>query len=222
MQNHFRWKWLLGILLLFAWGLIIFVLFKTNGSLTVETLLEYRPNNIPLTLLALLGVFLLKSVDFILNTGILFAAVGVMFPLPVAILINLIGAGIVLLVPYPVGRSLGQPLVQSLLEKYPKLQRFHTLQTRYQFLLGILLRLSFVPINVSSLYMSATGFTLRSYLIGSYLGWLPSMILYTVIGMKLHDVTSPVLWVAIGLQVLLFAVAIYGCRILERKEAHWS
>ncbi|MDD6023176.1 MAG: VTT domain-containing protein [Oscillospiraceae bacterium] len=222
MYPYAKWKWLMGIFLLFAWGLIIFVLYQTNGDLTVETLLQYRPKNIPLTLLALVGVFLLKSVDFILNTGILFAAVGVMFPLPAAILINLIGAGIVLLVPYPVGRTLGQPLVQSLLEKHPKLHRFHALQIQHQFLLGILLRLSFVPINVSSLYMSATGFSLRSYLIGSYLGWLPSLILYTVIGMELHNITSPVLWSAIVLQVLLFVAAIFGCRVLERKDAQQS
>ena len=214
-----KWKYLFGIALAFTWCTILFVLLKTNGNLTVETLVHFRPKNIPLTLLVLLCMFLLKSMDFLLTTGILFAAVGVMFPLPAAIFINLIGAGIILLVPYMAGKQFGAPLVQRLLPRYHKLSILHKLQNQHQFLLAILIRVAGIPINVGSLYMSAAGFGGIPFFAGSFLGWLPSLLCYTVIGTGLQGTSSSVLWTAAGAQLLLCICALYIYRLIQKNHA---
>ena len=84
-------KFIWGVILVAAWCLIGLIFYKTNGGLTVEQLVTYKPKNPVAAALAMLGLFALKSVDFIMHSGVLYAASGVMFPLPHALALNIVG-----------------------------------------------------------------------------------------------------------------------------------
>jgi len=83
-----RWKWIWGAVLAFAWTSVVVLFVKSNGNLSVQELLNYQPESTLLALLTMAGLFLLKSVDFLMHSGVLYAANGIMFPPPVALLLN--------------------------------------------------------------------------------------------------------------------------------------
>ncbi|MBQ2546203.1 MAG: hypothetical protein II557_07930, partial [Clostridia bacterium] len=87
--------------------LLVFTGCRKNGGLTVEQLVTYKPKNPVAAALGMLGLFALKSVDFIMHSGVLYAASGVMFPLPVALALNIVGAAIMVTPCYFIGRALG-------------------------------------------------------------------------------------------------------------------
>ena len=102
-EKRIRWIW--GICLVLMWGCALLLFIKTNGKLSIEELLRYKPENPWLAALAMLGLFLLKSVDFLMHTGVLCAISAILFPLPAAFAVNLIGLAITGTDPKPVSQA---------------------------------------------------------------------------------------------------------------------
>ncbi len=141
-------KWLWSAVLLLVWAALIALFIKTHGNLTVQQLLDYSPEEPLRAALVMLGLFTLKSLDFVMHSGVLYAADGVMFPLPCALALNLLGAAIMVTVPYFVGRSLGTPIAKRLREKYPKLAGVEKLRLGRGFLTAMFLRVASSPLTV--------------------------------------------------------------------------
>ena len=68
-RNLIRW----GLLLLLAWTSVGLLLLRFHGGITVDDVATLEPERPWLAALILLGLFLLKSVDFLLHIGVLFA-----------------------------------------------------------------------------------------------------------------------------------------------------
>ena len=68
-----------------AWISLLILFLKNRGGLSVEDILRYQPESKTKAILIMQGLFALKSVDFLLHSGVLYAADGVMFSLPAAI-----------------------------------------------------------------------------------------------------------------------------------------
>ena len=66
-------------------------------------------------------LFAVKSVSVVIYSGILYAASGILFSLPIAIIINIIGTVIMVTIPYLIERKAGTPLLGRLVAKNPKL-----------------------------------------------------------------------------------------------------
>ena len=213
-----KWKWIWSAILLTAWGIIAFILLKNQGNLSLETLLAYEPENRLLAILVMFGLFLLKSVDFIMHSGLLYAASGVMFPLPLALLINTVGVAMICISPYWIGRTLGAPLVEYLLEKHPKLRSVSELRLKNDFVVSLLFRISGLPLSVCSLYMGAMKFDFRKYLLGSVIGFFPVMADYTILGVAADDIHSPVFLIALGIKALLLLGSFLVYRHLLKKS----
>lgn len=208
-----------GAVLLLAWGLVIALLFRLNGNLTVEDILNYQPNSPLLAAVAMLGLFLLKSVDFIMYSPVLYAASGIMFSFPVAVLINIAGVAIMVSTPYFIGRSLGPPVIQHLRDKYPKLQIIDRLHLNSDTASSFLLRMLGLPLIPVSLYLGAVRLRYSEYLLGSILGLLPVTICATVFGTAANDPDSPAFWLALIVQVscMVLSALIYAI-IMKRTS----
>ena len=212
------WKILWGVLLVLVWACLIFLFVKSNGGLTVEQIVNYKPASTLVALLAMLGLFLLKSVDFIMYSGILYAASGIMFPLIPALLLNLVGMVIMLSIPYAAGKIIGTPLVEQLMEKHPKLQEAAKLRSGGEVMIAVLLRAIGTPLHVASIYMGAMGYRFDRYMLGSLLGILPEMITLTVIGTSASDASSPAFWIAVAVKLCISALSIITYNILKKKS----
>ena len=213
-----RWKRIWGGILLCAWGLILWFLIRNGGRLSVEQILNFKPESTAAAVAAMTGLFALKSVDFIMHSGILYAANGIMFPLGWAIVFNLFGSALVMTTPYLIGKTLGKPLMAILEKKTPKLKTVNALSLESDFLVAFLFRISGLPLSILSLYFGAMGLRFGRYLAGSVLGFLPLLLNYTVLGMAASDVTSPVFLIAVGVKAAFFVGSMLVYRRLLKKS----
>ena len=95
------------IVLAFVWAAVLVLCFLNRDRFTVDGVLAYTPQNTILAALFMMFLFALKSLSVFMFSGILFAANGILFPLPQAIALNSLGAGIMVSLPYWLGRRLG-------------------------------------------------------------------------------------------------------------------
>ena len=208
MKHEKFWKFFYGAVLVAVWGTLIYVFIKSNGNLTAEQLVSYCPESPLIAVLAMLGLFLLKSVDFIMYSGILFAANGIMFPLLPALCLNLVGMCIMLTIPYFAGAKLGTKWLERLREKHPKLKEADSQLHHGETVAALFMRLIGIPLHVASIYMGAAGFDYGKFLLGSMIGLLPEMVSMTVIGMSATDVSSPVFVIALLIKVFLMLIPV--------------
>ena len=198
-------KWLWSAALLCVWAAVIALFIVNHGNLTVQQLLDYTPEEPLLAAFIMLGLFCLKSLDFVMHSGVLYAANGVMFPFPVALLLNTVGAAIMVTAPYFVGKSLGTPVARRLRAKYPKLANLEKLRLGRGFLTAMFLRVASTPLTVASIYMGATNMPFGPYLSGSLVGLIPVMVSYALMGAAADDPGSPLFIAGAG------AIAVTTC-----------
>lgn len=213
-------KLLWSVVLLLAWGFVFALLFHLDGELTVENILNYQPEKPVLAVAVMLGLYLLKSVDFILYSPILYAASGIMFPLPFALLLNMTGVAIMATTPYLIGRSLGPPVIGYLRNKYPKLQIMERLHLCRDTVAAFLLRMLGLPLIPVSLYLGAVEFPYGKYLLGSILGLLPVTICATVLGTTADTPDSPAFWIALGVQIFCMASSVIIYAVIQKKTGN--
>lgn len=211
-------KWLWSALLLCVWTAVIAIFLVNHGNLTVQQLLDYTPEEPVKAAFVMLGLFCLKSLDFVMHSGVLYAACGVMFPLPVAFALNLIGAAIMVTAPFFLGRSLGTPVARRLREKYPKLGNIEKLRMGKGFLNAMFLRVASTPLTIASVYMGATGMAFGPYLAGSLTGLLPVMISYALMGAAADDPKSPIFLAGAGAIAITTTVSILVYALLLRRQ----
>ena len=208
-----------GLALVVVWIGLIGILLHHFGVPTVEGIVNYQPENQFAAVAVMLGLFLLKSMDFIMYSGILYAASGIMFPLVPALLLNLVGVGIMVTVPYFVGKAVGGPFVDQLREKYPKIQEISSFQNNGEFMIAVLMRALGVPLLAAGLYMGAMNFRYDRYLPGSILGIAPEMVAFTVMGMSAADSSSPAFLLAVGVKIFVSAAAVVSYSVMKKKNA---
>lgn len=211
-----------GAVLLLAWGGVAYLLIRAHGNLTVEEILSYHPDDPVASGAAMLGLYVLKSVDFIMHSAVLFTACGIMFNIPTALILNYIGAVIMITPFYYLGRHAGRPLLVSLAEKHEKLKVITESGVKSKLLLALLLRATGLSMHLVSLYLGASDTRYGEYLSGSLLGLTPMLVVYTVLGQSASDLSSPAFIVSavLGVVLPLASLAVYALikRSLSRKN----
>ena len=210
-------KLIWGAALVLMWSGIGYLLYISHGDLTIDQLLRYEPENMLLAAFMLWGLFLLKSVDFILHVSVFYAASGIMFPAPAAFLVNTVGIFVMCVLPYLIGAHLGHPLLLGLRQKHPRLREMEELSSRQILIFTILLRSVGLPINMASLYLGARRCPPRVYFAGSVLGLLPQMIPYTLMGENLTDIRSPGFFGALAAEAAIVCISILILVMLRHR-----
>lgn len=189
------------ILILFA-ALVIWCFFHRD-AFTIEEILRYTPDNMFLAAVVLIFLYALKSFTVVFFIGILIAAGGILFPFPIAVLVNTLGAAATISVPYWIGRSRGTPYIDKLTEKYPKMAVVKNLQTENAFFTALMVRaVGCLPGDIVSLYLGASGMRYLPYALGGIVGFIPSILAITLMGTSITDITSPQFLIAAGIEVL--------------------
>lgn len=196
-------------LLAAAWVIIIAICLLYKDSFTLEGILSYTPQQpIPAVLLLLL-LFGIKSISIFLYSGLLYAASGILFPLPVAILVNIAGTAVMVSIPYWLGKRLGSRAVQYILHRWPKFAVLHELRGSSDFFFVLIVRLlGVLSADTVSAYMGAVGVKYRDYLPACLLGFLTTCILFPIMGMSITDIRSPQFLTAAGIEL---AVTVTSC-----------
>ena len=216
MQSSKRQRLIYGVLLLCAWTGAAFLFIRTSGNLTVAEFLKYEPENKLAAALIMLGLFALKSVDFLLHSGVLYAVSGIIFPPATAMAVNLLGAFGMAAIPWHIGKALGGPAAERTWRRYPKLRGLKQLHTKHEFLFVLLVRVIGIPVAAAGSYMGAVKIDRRRY--ASILGMLPTLLCFTFMGDSASDPASPKFWIAMAVYLTVSLLALAASAYIGRRE----
>lgn len=207
------------IIILCVWPVILGVCLLYRDQFTVESVLRASPQNMLLAALFLLLLFALKSLSVFICCGILFIASGIIFPLPAAILINLLGAAVMVSLPYWLGRQMGGELIDSIICKYPKTAFLRQLQMENELFLSFITRMiNILPSDILSLYMGAAGTHYGKYLLGSIAGMLLTIVTFPIIGSSITDPASPLFIASVVIQAVVTVASVTRYALYLRKK----
>ena len=182
-----------------AVGLIVF----SGRSVTVEDVLNYTPSEPLLAALFLWLAFALKSLSLVFPAYVLFAVSAQLFPLPVALAVNVVGITITLTLPYLLGYASELDFSERLTEKYPKLVEIRRLRENSSFFLAFLARaIGILACDVVSMYFGSTRMKYIPYITGSVLGFMPDLVCATLLGQQIEDYRSPAFWITLTINGL--------------------
>lgn len=205
--------------ILCVWLVVLGICFLHRDWFSVEHVLQASPRSMLLAAVFLLALFALKSVSVFIYSGILFIASGIIFPLPLAILVNFLGAAVMVSLPYWLGRRMGGELIESIVRKYPKTEVLRQAQMENQLFLSFITRaVNILPSDVLSLYMGASGIHYGRYLLGSIGGMLLTIVTFPVIGSSITDPASPLFVASVAIQAAVTAASLAGYGLYLRKK----
>ncbi len=134
------------------------------------------------------GIYLLKSMVFVIPASLIYIAVGMAFPAHWAILINAVGIFIEVSVSYLFGRIMGGDYVTNKLKKVKYGDKILELHGKNK--LSAIFAIRFIPvfpIDLVSLFLGAVKMKFSTYFLISVGGILPRVILFTILGDGLYD-----------------------------------
>jgi len=175
-------------------------------QITVEAIVSFTPSNLWLAALVFMGLYALKSLTTVVYVKLLYLAAGLVFPLPIAILVNIAGSVVQFTLPYLLGRVGGRGTADFIVKRHPKLGRISALRNRSNFWFSTFVRaVGLFPADPVSIYFGACGMPYSEFLLGSLAGTLPILIVSTIVGTSADDPGSAAFIVStalfIGLQV---------------------
>lgn len=183
-------KEFLSIVLRIAVALVIFVAVITNYETLKNLDLRELVSSIAViwyAYFAVIGVYALKSVVFVVPAMMIYVSVGISFDTGTALILNLIGLIVEVTITYFLGKFLGGEYVSKLLEKNKGGRKLLGMKakTKNSFLFIARVVPAF-PIDFTSLFLGSSNYNFISYLLISILGIYPRVLLFTIIGDSIY------------------------------------
>ncbi|MBQ6092571.1 MAG: VTT domain-containing protein [Clostridia bacterium] len=168
---------------------------------------------------AIWGIYLVKSVLFVIPASLIYIYVGMAFDTWLAITVNGVGILLEVVVTYFLGRFLGGDYVTKLLQKNKAGQKIleKDVGNRFPALLSIR-ALPVFPIDFVSLFWGASKCRFPRYLAASLLGILPRVVLFTILGDGIYDYIPIHLLVKIIICAIPVGVAVYVSRFFWKRH----
>ena len=211
----------LRIAAILLWCAVIIWAVLNRSRFTLDSILSYTPESPLLAAIIMMGFFALKSLTVVFYSGLLYLANGSLFPLPAAILLNILGTVVMVLIPYCTARSFGSGYAAALLKKHPKLKAVEALRRGNDLVFAIVLRsVNIVNFDIGSMYMGAVGLRLPLVLLGSALGKAADIVLYPIIGENLGNPRSAAFWAALGLDLLISVMTILISMRMKKENTN--
>lgn len=208
--------------------IIAVIIWKYNDLVNIDmrALIDSSGSEIAATG-SILGVYLLKSVLFVIPASIVYTAVGVAFDVWAAIAINAAGILVEVCATWLLGRILGGDNVEKLISKSKKGQKILKIKDKkkYSAIFGIR-AVPVFPIDFVSLFLGASKMKFLPYLLISFFGIIPRVILFTVLGNSIYDYI-PMKYIVIGVIVIVFAALVawiirYAIKIKNTQPIKYS
>lgn len=209
----------LRIAAILLWCAVLIWAILNRSRFSLDAILSYTPESPLLAAVIMMGFFALKSLTVVFYSGLLYLANGSLFPLPAAILLNVLGTMVMVLIPYCTAHSFGSEYAASLLKKHPKLKAVEALRRGNDLAFAVLLRsVNIVNFDIGSMYMGAVGLRLPLVLLGSALGKAADIVLYPIIGENLGNPRSSAFWVALSLDLLLSVITVWIAVQMKKRN----
>ncbi len=217
----------LGVRIAVSACVIFLIIWKFSDlqNIDVRALVD-SSKNIFIAILTVWGVYLLKSVTFVVPASLIYIAVGMAFPPVIAVLINLAGIALEVSFSYLAGIILGGDYVIKKLGKNKYGSKILTLQNSKKNSGFFLIRfLPIFPIDLVSLFLGALRWKFLPYILVSLGGIMPRVILFTILGDGIYDyipmkklIPAAAVLIAIGLTAWVIKYAVKSKKVEEEAE----
>lgn len=189
-------------------AMIIFVIAVMNyeklKNIDVRALVDASSNMI-IAICTIWGVYLLKSVLFIIPASLIYISVGMAFPPLTASLISLVGIIIEVTVTYYLGLFLGGEYVNKQLQKTKAGKKILDMKLNDKFIALLPIRaLPVFPIDFVSLFWGASKCRFFTYFAASIIGIMPRVILFTILGDGIYDYIP----IHLIIKIIIFAIPV--------------
>lgn len=205
----------IGIMACIVAAAVVFV--AKNGNITVQMLLEYTPKNKFLAAAVIILLYALKSQTVIILYAVIATVTGIIFPLPEALLVNTLGTAVCISVPYFVGRASDGVLIEQLFRKSGRLRAIYEDNRDNTFLASLIMRVLNLSNDLLGLFFGSLKVRYPEYLASSFIGIVPAMVLYTVLGSE-QDFLSPPVLICSGVEILGIVAGWLLLRLKKRKK----
>ena len=197
----------------------VLMIFFSKNQFTVKNLLTYTPGNYLLALLFLLFLYIIKGFSIILPVSVLHIVSGVIFPLPLALLLNTVGTGICLAVGYCIGFYSLSNYAVRMVNKYPKVKAVVERQRKNEWFSAYILRVIPISGDVVSIYLGSLKFRFPRYLAAGVIGSVPGIIVTTLLGNSINDPLSPRCIAAFAMLALILVISFIVNKMVTKNKS---
>lgn len=214
---------IISVVLRVAVAVVIFVAVVINYDKLVNLDLRALVSSIGIiwyAYFAVIGVYALKSVVFVVPAMMIYVSVGISFDTSTAIVLNLIGLAVEVTITYFLGKFLGGEYVAKLLEKNKGGKKLLNMKTKTKNSFLFIARvLPAFPIDFTSLFLGSSNYSFFPYLFFSILGIYPRVLLFTIIGDSIYKYIPKELiikLIIVAIPVAVIAFLIY--RVVKKRK----
>lgn len=202
-------------------GVLFFAAVTNYGRLTSLDVraVVVAAGNLALAAGVVLGIYLLKSVLFVIPASLIYISVGLAFDTGQAIAINFVGIALEVTVTFLLGKFLGGVYVEKRLrgkkfaDKLLNAKQKNTLS----FLL-VVRALPAFPIDFVSLFLGASGIGFLPYFIISVIGIMPRVILFTVLGDGIYKYIPMEVLLLVAISAIPAALIVWLVSYIRKKR----
>ena len=196
----------LSVIIVLVLAAALAVLLATD-TLDVQELVTAVRDNKLTALLVIMALYVVKGCTMFFPVGALLIATSMVFDIHASILIGLVGSTVSVALSYLMGRSSKKLTFDSYLEKYPKFAKYFSNAQEYSFLFVFAVHTLHLSMEVQGVLFGLLRTPFFAYIAGSMLALFPSLMCYIVFGYS-FDLSYPLLWVFLGLDVLTVIVGL--------------
>lgn len=223
MDKAFVKKELVPLLLRLALLVAIFVAVALNYdklvNLDVRAIVALAPNEFAAAAVGI-SIFGLKSFTFIIPAMLIYLSVGMAFDVGTALFVSLCGIALEVACTYWLGRLLGGDYVTRFLGKVKGGDKVLGMKDKGKFSTVFIARFTGLPIDFASLLFGSMKLPFFRYLIVSFVGIAPRVVLFTLLGEGANAFFPKELLLKIVLVALPVVAVIFVVRwLIKRKKA---
>lgn len=226
-ENNIKIKNILGLVARIAVSFVIIAVifwkYEELKNIDVRAIVD-ASGTLAVAIISILGVYLLKSITFVVPASIVYIAVGMAFDWWVALLINAAGIALEVTATYFFGRVMGGKKVVEKVEKTKYGEKLLKMQSKNK--VSALLAIRFLPvfpIDIVSLLLGAMRTPFGQYIAVSLGGILPRVILFTILGDGLYKYIPMQKLVIFAVILIPVALAVwivrYAVKTMKNKKS---
>ncbi|GEM_PF-657502 len=187
---------------------LLVVFYKDLVNFDIKNILS-NSDDILKAIAVVLIVFFIKSIVFVVPVSIVYVGVGVFFSPLLGILVNSLGTFLELTTTYFLGRFWGGDKVEKRLAKNPIFSKIIQADEKHTFFGLVLMRFMPLPLDFGSLFLGTVVKNYPLYLLTSFIGLFPRIIICSALGKSIFDATSPQFRLAVSAYVIIVASSLY-------------
>lgn len=199
--------------------ILLTVIFKYNDLVNIDVrALVDKTNSLLEAGAAVVGIYSLKAVVFVIPASVLYMAVGMAFDFLPGIAVNAIGLFAELNITYFIGKFLGGEAVERKLRASKKGEKIITLRDKKTPYLFVARLLPVFPIDFVSLFFGASNMGYVRYILISFFGVMPRILLITLLGDKIYDIIPVKFMMTVVVIALLGASIFILIKYIKKKD----